>query len=201
MSAMHPEAKGRISSPVNSIIRPARRLLVPRASGLGVSRRGVLGGLLALPAAFGGAFFTGCAAIAGEETIDAFFTVGKGTDADFDGWSEYNFDEAVDPEQAATLERVMLHAPGGAGDLTFITSVYAEAVQPDKTRTPLAQGSNFPKNDSIAPLDILYDGNLRPLLYPDGKKLRIEWSGTFDTTYPHPEGGTKVQAQVVVEVL
>ena len=143
----------------------------------------------------------GCAAIAGEETIDAYFTVGKGTDSDFNGWSEYNFDEAPDPDQAATLERVMLHAPPPAKDLTFITSVFAECVQPDKTRTPLAQGSNFPKNDTIAPLDILYDGNLRPLLYPDGKKIRIEWSGTFDTSYPHPEEGTKVQAQVVIEIL
>ncbi len=191
------------------ILRPRRRLVLPAEANFSFSRRGILRGFLALPpalgaAALGGSLATslgGCAAIAGEETIDAYFTVGRGTDADFNGWSEYNFDSAPDKDQAATLERVMLHAPDGAGDLTFITSVFAECVQPDKTRTPLAQGSNFPKNDTIAPLDILYDGNLRPLLYPDGKKIRIEWSGTFDTTYPHPEGGTKVQAQVVIEIL
>jgi hypothetical protein len=159
----------------------------------------MLGGLLGLSA--GASLGSGCAAIAGEETIEAFFIVGKGTDADFDGWSEYNFDEPVDPDQAATLERVMLNAPAGAGDLTFIIDVFAEAVQPDGTRTPLASGSNFPKNDTIAPLEILYDGNLRPLLYPDGMKLRIEWSGHFDTTYPHPDKGTRVEAQVVVEIL
>src|SRR5512139_2522758 len=184
-----------------TLIRPIRQpgLLLPRReAGRSVGRRSILGALLGAPAAL--SLGSGCAAIAGEETIDAFFVVGKGTDADFDGWSEYNFDEAPDPDQAATLERVMLNAPAGAKDLTFITSVYAEAVQPDGTRTPLASGSNFPKNDTIAPLEILYDGNLRPLLYPNGKKLRIEWSGTFDTTYPHPDGGTRVEAQVIVEI-
>src|SRR5688572_7807136 len=80
-----------------SLIRPVRRpgLLVPSRSGFSLRRRGMLGGLLGLSA--GASLGGGCAAIAGEETIEAFFIVGKGTDADFDGWSEYNFDEPVDP--------------------------------------------------------------------------------------------------------
>ncbi len=165
------------------------------------TRRQALGGLLLLPSGLLlPAGLGGCAALAGEETIDAFFNV-RGSDSDFAGWTEYNFDEAPDADQAATLERVMLNAPAGVPDLTFITSLLAEAVQPDGTRTKLAIAGTFPKNDTIAPLDVVFDGNLRPLLYPDGRKLRIEWHGTFDTSYPLPEGGVRVEAQIVIEIL
>lgn len=187
-----------------SLLRPLRTLLVPERplrGRLETGRRGLLGGLLALPFAPLVSGAAGCAALAGEETIDAFFMVGKNAGPGFNGWSEYNLDEAPDPDQAATLERIMLNAPDGAKDLTFITEVFAEAVQPDGTRTPIASGSNFPKNDTIAAMDILFDGNLRNLLYPDGKKLRVEWEGKFDPTYPYPEGGARVNAQVIIEIL
>lgn len=188
--------------PSSGLTKPVSRILPFSRQGLLVPRRGLLGGLLALPVApVVGSFGAGCAAIAGEETIDAFFMVGKNAGPGFNGWSEYNLDEAPDPDQAATLERIMLHAPTGAKDLTFIVEVFAEAVQPDGTRTPIASGSNFPKNDTIASMDILFDGNLRNLLYPDGKKLRVEWEGKFDPTYPYPEGGARVNAQVIIEIL
>lgn len=176
-----------------AIHRPIRSLLLPR--------RGLLSGLLAVPVGASLSAVAGCAALAGEETIDAFFVVGKNAGPEFNGWSEYNLDEAPDPDQEATLERIMLNAPSGAKDLTFITSVLAEAVQPDGTRTPIASGGNFPKNDTIAPMEILYDGNVRKLLYPNGKKLRVEWAGTFDPSYPYPEGGARVNAQVIIEIL
>jgi hypothetical protein len=152
-------------------------------------------GSLALP--LGG----GCASLLGEETFEAYFYVGKGSDDDFGGWTEKNLDEAPDPDQEAILKRVLLRAPDGVKDLTFIKSLFVEVVQPDKTRTPMAQATSFPANDTMAPLDILYEDNLRPLLYPDGRKIRFEWSGTFDTSYPYPDGGLRVDALITIEIL
>jgi hypothetical protein len=162
----------------------------------------MLGGLLALP--FGAALAgssAGCAAIAGEETIDAFFIVGKNAGPGFSGWSEYALDDAPDKDQKATLERILLNAPAGWKDLTFMRFVFAEAVQPDGTRTPIASQDTWPKNDTLAPLEILFDGNVRDLLYPDGKRLRVEWEGEFDPNVDYGENGARVNAQVIIEIL
>jgi len=147
-----------------------------------------------------GSLSGGCAAIAGEETIDAFVMVHGGGNGSFFGWTEYSLDEPADPEQGATLERVMLKVPPGVTDLRFITSLLAEVVTP-AVRTPVAQGSNFPPSDTIAPLDIIFDGDLRPLFSDDATTIRIEWSGTIDTTFVFPPEGIRVDAQIILEVL
>ncbi len=156
-----------------------------------------------VPAAAGGAAVgtAGCASLLGEETIEAFVIVyndGSGTGY-FWGWTEYHLDEPASPEQGAQLKRVLLRAPEGVGDLRFIQSLLAEAVTPE-ARTPVAEGSNFPANDTMAALDVLYEDNLRPL-FPDGQTIRIEWSGTIDVTYPFPADGIQVDALIVIEVL
>ena len=150
-------------------------------------------------AAAAAAAASSCAALVGEETIEAFVVVYKSDSGTFWGWTEYNLDEPVDEDQGATLERVLLRAPSGVSDLRFIVSLLAEVVTPE-ARTPVAQGGDFPKNDTMAALEVLFDGNLRPL-FPDGKKIRIEWSGTVDTTYDFPPEGIRVDALIVIEVL
>lgn len=142
----------------------------------------------------------GCAALAGEETIDAFVIVKGGGDGRFAGWTEYNLDEPADPDQGATLERVLLRAPEGVTDLRFITSLLAEVVSGD-VRTPVATGGDFPAADNIAKLDVIYDGDLRPLFSADAQKIRIEWSGTIDTTFVFPEDGIRVDASIILEIL
>lgn len=169
---------------------------VPRA----VLRREILRILPSVAAASAGVVAsTGCAALAGEETIEAFVTVYNGGNGSFWGWTEYSLDEPADPDQGATLERVLLRAPEGVTDLRFITSLLAEVVTPE-SRTPVAQATSFPENDTMAPLEVLFDGDLRPL-FPDGQNIRIEWSGTIDTTYQFPPDGIRVDALIVIEIL
>jgi len=141
----------------------------------------------------------GCAALVGEETIHAYVVVSNGGTGTFWGWTEYHLDSPASPDDKAVLKRVLLRAPDGTNDLTFITSLLAEAVTPE-ARISVAEGSDFPKDDTMAPLDVLYTDNLRPL-FPDGKTIRIEWSGTIDTTYVFPPEGIQVDALIVIEVL
>lgn len=157
-----------------------------------------------LPAAAAGAAAvaagsTGCASLLGEETIEAYVVVYNGGSENFYGWTEYYLDEPPDPDLGATLERVLLRAPEGVSDLRFITSLFAEIVS-DTSRTPAAQGSDFPANDTMAALEILYDGDIAPLI-KDETTIRIEWSGTIDTTFVFPEDGIRVDALIVIEVL
>lgn len=157
--------------------------------------------LVPAAAATGAMGTAGCASLLGEETIEAFVVVyndGSGTGY-FWGWTEYHLDEPASPDQGATLKRVLLRAPDGVSDLRFIQNLLAEAVTPE-VRTPVAQGGNFPANDTMASLDVLYEDNLRPL-FPDGQTIRIEWSGTIDVTYQFPPDGIQVDALIVIEVL
>lgn len=141
----------------------------------------------------------GCRALAGEETIEAFIDVPKTNNGQFNGWTEYNLDAPAAEDEGALLKRVLLRAPEGVPDLRFITSLLGEAVTPT-ARTPLVSGSNFPAADTMAPLDVLYDDDIRPF-FTDGQHIRIEWSGTIDTAYTFPVDPIHVVALIVVEVL
>ncbi|MBL8740560.1 MAG: hypothetical protein JNK04_05690, partial [Myxococcales bacterium] len=141
----------------------------------------------------------GCRALAGEETIEAHVVVKRTDSGTFAGWSEYKLDSPAAEDEGAILKRVLLRAPEGVPDLTFITSLLGEAVTPTE-RTPIVSGSSFPKDDTMAALDVLYEDDLRPF-FPDGQKIRIEWSGTVDLAYPFPPEGIKVDALITVEVL
>lgn len=142
---------------------------------------------------------SGCAALAGEETIEAYVMVYPSESGSFWGWTEYNMDD-VSEDQAASLERVLLRVPESVGNLRFVTSLLAEAVTPT-ARTEVARGGDFPPDDTMAPLEIIYEGDLQPLIDRDNQKIRIEWSGTMDTSYPIPEEGIRVDALIVIEVL
>lgn len=175
--------------------------------GRSVMRRRQLLSLLpatALPAAGFGASvavggLAGCRALAGEETIEAHVVVKRNDSGTFAGWSEYKLDSPAGEDEGAILKRVLLRAPDGVADLTFITSLLGEAVTPT-LRTPIVSGEGFPANDTMAALEVLYDDDLRPF-FPDGQKIRIEWSGTIDLAYPFPAEGIRVDALITVEVL
>jgi hypothetical protein len=162
------------------------------------SRRDLLRyGSSALVSAVAGAT-VGCKALLGEETIEAFIDVFHSTSGKVSGYTEYELGIEAGPDDGAILKRVLLRAPEGVPDLRFIQSIYGEAVTPTE-RTPLVEGGDFPKNDTMAALDVLYDDNLRPF-FPDGKKIRIEWTGVIDLSYSFPPQGIRVTALIVVEV-
>lgn len=154
-------------------------------------------GSAALPAA---ASLGGCAALIGEQTVEGYFYVGKDGSTKFFGWTEVNLGQEAGPDDAAAIRYGSLQAPDGTKDLTFLTSITCEAVVPTGERTLLMKGENFPKNDTIGPLEIVYTDNLRPF-FPDGKKIRVEWKGTVDGTFPYPAGGLRVDAYVTIELL
>ena len=140
----------------------------------------------------------GCKALLGEETIEAFIDVFHSSSGNFSGFTEYELGSEAGPDDGAILKRVLLRAPDGTPNLRFITSLFGEAVTPTE-RTPLVEGGDFPEDDNMAALDVLYDDNLRPF-FPDGKKIRVEWSGTLDVNYPFPPEGLRVDALIVIEV-
>jgi len=146
---------------------------------------------------------TGCAALAGEETIEAFMIVGENGTSNFFGFTEYNLDSPAAPDDAAELRRVLLRAPDGFSDMKFLISLFGEIVTPDGTRTPLVSGKreDFPANDTMAKLEVLYEDNLRPF-FIDDRKIRIEWKGSVDNVaYTYPPQGAKVTALVTLEIL
>jgi hypothetical protein len=141
----------------------------------------------------------GCKALLGEETIEAFIDVFHSASGKVNGYTEYELGVEAGPDDGALLKRVLLRAPDGLPNLRFIQSIYGEAVIPS-ARTPLVEGGDFPADDTMAALDVLYEDDLRPF-FPDGKKIRIEWTGTIDVTYAFPPEGLRVTALIVVEVI
>lgn len=143
----------------------------------------------------------GCAIVKqGDHDLKAFFIVPKTTNGVMSGYTEMHLSEEADPEDEAVLKRVILYAPEGVKDLTFIQSLIGHSTSEDGVEQTIVQGSNFPRNDTIGQLEVVYDGNLRPF-FKDGKAFRVVWQGQIDPTFPIPQGGLRVDALVTVEVL
>lgn len=161
--------------------------------------RGASAGTAAALAAGPLASLTGCAAIIGEKTVEAFVVV-QPVNGQFGGWTEISLDSPAGPDDSATLVRVALKAPAGFEDLTFITSLSGVAKDPaGGPGVPLVQGGSFPKGDSIGIMEILFFENLRPL-FKDGLSIRINWSGTADMSVHYPPTGLRCDASVTVDI-
>jgi hypothetical protein len=170
-------------------------LLTRRAltlSGAATALLAPLGVLTAAPT------LTGCAALLGEEDIDAWFLLIPRSDGTFFGWTEFTLSTPPGPDDEAVLRRVVLEAPATASDLRFVQRVSGEAVLREQ-RTLLVTGSDFPVQDTLAPLDVVYEGGLSGFF--DGDTLRIEWSGSVDPSFPIPAEGIRIDATVTIEVL
>jgi len=141
---------------------------------------------------------TGCASVLGDQDLDAYFKLSPDKNGEFFGWSEITISGADPKEDDARLKQVLIETIDG-DDLTFVTKVIAEAVTPEG-RTLLAEGSDFPAGESLAPLDIVHTGGLAEF-FPDSETIRIEWTGQADPTYPYPEGGTRINVIIKVEIL
>jgi hypothetical protein len=152
---------------------------------------GALGALLAPPLA-------GCAALIGEEDIDAWFLLIPRSDGSFFGWTEFTLSSAPGPDDEAVLRRVVLQAPPETGDLSFLLQVAGEAVR-EAQRTLLVTGGSFPPDDSLGLLDVVHEGGLRGFFL--GDTLRIEWTGQIDPAFPVPPDGIRIDATVTIEVL
>lgn len=144
------------------------------------------------------AFAPGCAALLGEEDIDAWFLLMPRSDGSFFGWTEFTLSSTPGPDDEALLKRVVLRAPASAGDLRFLRQVTGEAVKREE-RTVLVTGSDFPAQDTLAPLDVVHEGGLSGFF--EGDTLRIEWSGLVDPSFPIPAEGIRIDATVTIEVV
>lgn len=161
----------------------------------GVASKGTAAVLAAGPLAS----LAGCAAIIGEKTVEAFVVI-QPVNGQFGGWTEISIDSPAGPDDSATLVRVALKAPAGFQDLTFITSLTGTARDPaGGPGVPIVKGGNFPKGDSLGIMEVLFHDNLRPL-FKDGLSIRIDWSGTADTSVHYPATGLHCDASVTVDI-
>lgn len=171
-----------------------------------VSRRRVLSVAPALaPLAVVGlaAGSSGCAAVVGEEDVDAYFKLKPDAEGNFFGWSEITISGADPAEDDAEILQALLEAVDGTTDLTFIQSIVAEAVTPE-ARTPLAEGGDFPGGESIVPLELVHRGGIAQFFTDAGdgdSKIRIEWTGKADPALTYPADGYRVNVRIKVEVL
>ncbi len=148
-------------------------------------------GLRVSAGALGGALLGGC--VAGEHELGTTLTVqpvGAGT---FGAYTDISVDGAP-TGVSATLQRVSMTAPEGVPDLTFFRSIVGSGLDPATGEAvPLAQGANFPPNDTIGVLQVIYTGDLRRFINQDTQKIRIIWKGTVDTTrITIPTGGALI---------
>lgn len=145
----------------------------------------------------------GCASVLGEEEVDAYFVLEPDSEGNFFGWSEITVNGADPQEDDAILLQALLKAADGAKDLTFIQSIVAEAVTPED-RTPLAEGSEFPEGETLAPLELLHEGGIGQFFQPaeeeGDNKIRIEWKGKANPDHEFPEGGYRVNVVIKIEV-
>ena len=136
----------------------------------------------------------------GDHDLHAYFIVPKTADGALSGYTELHLGEEADPTDEAVLKRVVIYAPDGTKDLTFIQSLVGRSTSEDGVEEVIVEGGDFPKNDTIGFLDVVYEGNLRPF-FKDGKAFRVNWKGQIDPTFPIPDSGYHVDALVTVEVL
>ncbi len=160
---------------------------------------GALGGALALGS--GGLLSSGCAAVtSGDHDLSTFFVLKKTQTGKISGWTQIDLDSAPGPEDQAVLKRVALYAPEGLNDLTFIQSMVGQVTAEGASPTEIVRGSNFPKDDTIAQMQIVYKDNIRPFF--SDKSIRIDWTGQYDPTFPFPATGFyRIDALITVEVL
>jgi hypothetical protein len=149
---------------------------------------------------------SGCGVVyAGDHDATTEFLVKPHTDGTYFGWSEITIQQDASSVKGATLVFARLEIPedSTAPDLTFIQSIFGELVIKDGEtyveRQPAAQKSDMPKDETIVPLDLLYEGDLRKF-FPDGHTVRMEWTGTRNPAVEIPEEGYWVDVRVRVNV-
>lgn len=160
-----------------------------------------------LAAASVAAFATaGCGVVtAGDHDATTEFLVSPHADGTYFGWSEITISQDANSVSGATLVFARLEIPedSNAPDLTFIQSIFGELVIKEGDtyieRQPVAQKTDMPKDETIVPLDLLYEGDLRHF-FPDGHTVRMEWTGTRNPAVEIPEGGYWVDVRVRVNV-
>ena len=142
----------------------------------------------------------GCAELVGDFDAETKFTVPKSERESFFAWNEITLSQDVNSVDHAELQFVVLEVadPSVAPDLTFLRSLTGEAVTPTE-RTLVVRRDRLPKGDPSVPMDVVHDGDLRPF-FLDGRKIRVEWKGTLDPSYPYPEGGIEVRVAIRVNV-
>jgi hypothetical protein len=161
-------------------------------------------GRLALLLVFGSLTLAqaGCASlVAGDHEAETKFLLGPSGDGSFFGWSTITLDEDPNAAERATIfgVTVELMNPGDTGDLTFIQSVKGEAVTSTE-RTLVVQRQSFTPGETIADLEIMHTGDIRPFF--ENNTIRIEWTGRTNpafTAWP-AEGGFWIRVKVGVEI-
>lgn len=148
----------------------------------------------------------GCSVIAGEHDATTEFLVDPRADGTYFGWSEITIQQDASSVKGATLQFARLELPDDspADDLTFLQNITAEVVNPETPETPevrelVAKKDEMPKGESVVPLDLLYEGDLRQF-FPDKHTIRLEWKGSRNPAVEIPDGGLWVDVRVRVLV-
>ncbi|MBK8253463.1 MAG: hypothetical protein IPK82_12450 [Polyangiaceae bacterium] len=143
---------------------------------------------------------TGCSFLAGEHDATTTFLVSPQANGSYWGWSEITIPQDADSVDGATLQFARLELPedSKAPDLTFLQNILAEVVVPDQ-RVSVAKKDQFPPEEVVVPLDLLYEGDLREF-FPDGRTIRIEWTGQRNPAVEIPPEGYWVDVRVRIKV-
>ncbi len=144
---------------------------------------------------------SGCALVAqGDHDLETLFVLKKFPEGRISGYTELTIDQAPGPDDQAILKRVVLYAPDGTKDLTFIQSLLGQSTPVTGASAQLVRGGGFPKDDTIGQLKVLYKENLRPFF--KDRSIKVDWSGQVDPTFPFPpKGFYQIRAVLTVEVL
>lgn len=161
--------------------------------------------LLQIASAFGASALalspTGCFVLLGEQDAETRFLVVPRSDLTFWGWSEITVGVDTSSVESATLLAVSIDVdqPPGTPDLSFLSTVKAEAVN-DAGRTTIATKNEFPPEEHSVVMNIDYGGNLKPL-FKNEDTIRIEWTGSVNPAFTAwPEGGFWIRVQIKINV-
>jgi hypothetical protein len=155
-------------------------------------------------AALAGVCSMGCSVVAGAHDATTEFLVDPRADGTYFGWSEITISQDASTVKGATLQFARLELPDDSPveDLTFLRNIYGEVVIKEVTpelRQAMAKKDQMPEGESIVPLDLLYEGDLRQF-FPDGHTIRMEWTGSTNPAVTIPDGGLWINVRVRVNV-
>lgn len=163
-------------------------------------------GLSALVTAAAAALALGsasCSFVSGEHEAETRFLIKPGSGAtSFSGWSEITITE--DPSQVTSAELMYVRVEAedtSVTDLGFVRSITGDAKVGEQL-TRVAEKTPFPRGERIVPLDLVYDGDIKPFFYEDpegeGWTIHVSWKGEVDPTFPLPAEGLWVKVKVAV---
>jgi hypothetical protein len=151
--------------------------------------------------AVGCLMFTGCAAIAGDQSAEVDLNVHPGADGHFNYHNTLTVDLGPASISTAQLTGVTFTTiePANTPDLSYITSLLGDGVTADGQLQPFVTYGAFPAGQPSVDGIVVFAGNIVPF-FDDTESLHIQWTGTVNLAYPNfPADGFKVSAILQVD--